>query len=289
MIFEIFLAYFCAVHVATFIRNWRHNHPRTPIPSATQTNYRKKLFPKCIYWVLVSINELHRGSNRQLLYYTFLADWKGLAQSGLDMFSKLGTLSSRTSFHRFKSQLLLDAYTISANLIEHDNVVFWMDNYTHVKMRRRLQANQSLFADNQWTGIAVIKPVGGQTIDMSVNLNRHGAIKAAVPRSLKVYIRSIGSLHDVMKQFRKPLCWENSTIIWKELKSIPLRLDRRVPHNENLDRVVPLGIYDINSSSKDGLVKLWDHVSSAVRVHARYVIVTVDVALYLPSLRVCFV
>lgn len=286
MIYEIYLSLFCATKIVAFVQHWKLSNGSMQLPTRLQARYRKTIFPKCVYWILISIHDIQRATNRQLLFYTFLADWKGLAQSGLDIFSKLGTLVARTSYHRFKEQLIMEAAFKSDRLMKTSNVVLWMDNYTHIKMKRRLRADQSLYSENQWTGIALIEPRGGADVDLTMKVGPSGHILPAVPKAVRVYLRQLESLPMILKQYKKPQRWDTSTIIWKELKSLPIRLDRRAQHNENLERVVPIGILDINSSSKTGLTKLWEHLHGEADDHDRYVIVTVDVALFIPSLRV---
>ena len=79
---------------------------------------------------LSSINNISQKSIKQMFYSTLLADWKGLTNSGLDIFSHAGfSLRSKQLLQMKASDCKKTSYNA---IIAERNLVVWFNNYNKI-------------------------------------------------------------------------------------------------------------------------------------------------------------
>lgn len=264
---------------------WKNRHKGKRFSKALRLKLKLKYFPAFIYWLLHSLHTMYPRYSTQLMYLTFLADWKGLAQSGVEVFAKLNVLISRATFYRFKLRLL-DTAQSGVKVVCKSNFVWWFDNYTHIRMRKRLRANRSLYAENQWTGIAVVKAEDGLAINLALKKVNNVSLPCVPCNHKRLFTENIHADIVALYTHRK---WEDYKIVRYKVQSLPLRISREQRHSEHLRRFYPFDIVDINSSSRDGLLALLALMKTSFPPTTHYTMGTLDQPLYLRTMKVLIV
>lgn len=107
-------------------------------------------------WLLLHLYHLSQKNTRQLFYLTLVAEWKGLASGGLNIFGKGRSMLPAKTYRRHKKLQLAEQTEKIIHVLRSRPYVLWIDNYNKDAYARHVpQVGQSGYSIGNWTALAL--------------------------------------------------------------------------------------------------------------------------------------